>query len=97
MRKAKCINDPDIEKDFPGKWKAVAEIRTTDGITYTAKVDYPKGDPENPFTWEELIEKFRDLISKAFSEGRQNQIIETIQTRDKMRDVTELSNLLVKK
>ena len=71
MRKAKCINDPDIEKDFPGKWKAVAEIRTTDGITYTAKVDYPKGDPENPFTWEELIEKFRDLISKAFSEGRQ--------------------------
>jgi 2-methylcitrate dehydratase PrpD len=45
MRKVKCINAPDIEKDFLGKWKAVAQIRTTDGKTYTAKVDYPKGDP----------------------------------------------------
>ncbi len=94
MRKVKCITDPDIEKDFPRKWKAVVEIKTTVGKAYTAKVDYPKGDPENPFTWEELIEKFRDLISKVFSEGRQDQIIKTIQTLDQTRDVTELSNLL---
>ena len=97
MRKVKCVNDPEIEKDFPRQWKAVAEVGTTDGKTYTAKVDYPKGDPENPFTWEELIEKFRNLISKVFSEARQDQIIETIQTLDKMRDVTELSNLLATK
>ncbi len=94
MRKVKCIHDPEIEKDFPRKWKAVAEIRTTDGRAYTAKVDYPKGDPENPFTWEELIEKFRNLISKVFSENRQDQIIKTIRSLDQSPDVTELSNLL---
>ena len=94
MRKVKCIHDPEIEKDFPRKWKAVAEIRTTDGRAYTAKVDYPKGDPENPFTWEELIEKFRNLISKVFSENRQDQIIKTIRSLEQSRDVTELSDLL---
>ena len=94
MRKVKCINDPEIEKDFPRKWKALAEIGTTDGKAYTAKVDYPKGDPENPFTWEELIEKYRNLISTVFPEDRQNQIIATIQSLDQSPDVTELSNLL---
>jgi 2-methylcitrate dehydratase PrpD len=96
MRKVKCINNPEIEKDFPRKWKAVAEIKTTDGKVFTAKVDYPRGDPENPFTWDELIAKFRNLISAVFPENRQNQIIETIRSLDQSRDVTELSDLLVK-
>lgn len=96
MRKVKCINDPEIEKDFPRKWPAVAEIRTNDGRVYTARVEYPKGDPENPLSWEELIEKFRNLISAVFPEDRQNRIIATIRSLDQIRDVSELCNLLVK-
>jgi 2-methylcitrate dehydratase PrpD len=94
MIKITCINDPEIEKDFPKKWPAVAIIKTTDGKEYTAKVDYPKGDPENPFTWEELIEKFRNLISPVFSEAGQNQIIEKVRSLEQIQDVTELSAIL---
>jgi 2-methylcitrate dehydratase PrpD len=96
MRKIKCLKDPEIERDFPRKWTAIAKIKTTDGNAYTAKVEYPKGDPENPFTWDELIEKFRTLISAVFPEARQNQIIETIRSLDQTRDVNELSDLLAK-
>ena len=96
MRKIKCLKDPEIEKDFPRKWPAIAKIKTTDGNEYTAKVEYPKGDPENPFTWDEIMEKFRNLISAVFPEARQNQIIETIRSLEQTRDVTILSNLLVK-
>jgi 2-methylcitrate dehydratase PrpD len=96
MRKIKCLKDPEIEADFPRKWRAIAKIKTTDGNEYIAKVEYPKGDPENPFTWDEIMGKFRNLISAVFPEARQNQIIETIRSLDQTRDVTELSNLLVK-
>ena len=96
MTKITCVKDPEIEKDFPKKWPALAKIKTKDGQEYSANIDYPKGDPENPFTWEELIEKFRNLIAPVFSEARQDQIIEKVQSLEQTQDVTILSNLLVK-
>jgi 2-methylcitrate dehydratase PrpD len=96
MRKITCIKDPEIEKDFPKKWAAVAKIKTTTGQQYAANIDYPKGDPENPFSWEELISKFQNLISPVYSEARQIQIIEKIRSLEQIRDVSELSKLLAK-
>jgi len=94
MTKIRCIKDPDIEKDFPKKWAAVAKIETTTGKQYAANIDYPKGDPENPFSWEELIAKFQNLISPVYPEPRQIQIIEKVRSLDQIRDVIELSKLL---
>ena len=96
MAKISCIEDPEIEREFPKKWPAVAKIKTTTGQQYAATVDYPKGDPENPFSWEELIAKFQNLISPVFSETRQNQLIETIRSLEHTQDILELSRLLVK-
>jgi 2-methylcitrate dehydratase PrpD len=96
MQKITCIKDPEIEKDFPKKWAARATIKTTAGQQYTANIDYPKGDPENPFSWEELIRKFQYLISPVYSEARQTRIIEKVRSFEKLRDVNEFSELLVK-
>jgi 2-methylcitrate dehydratase len=35
-------------------------IKTTDGRTYNARVDIPRGDPALPLTDDELLEKYRD-------------------------------------
>ena len=35
-------------------------IRTTDGRSYNARVDIPRGDPALPLTDDELLEKYRD-------------------------------------
>ena len=35
-------------------------IRTTDGRSYSARVDIPRGDPALPLTDDELLEKYRD-------------------------------------
>jgi 2-methylcitrate dehydratase PrpD len=35
-------------------------IRTTDGRSYSARVDIPRGDPALPLTDEELLSKYRD-------------------------------------
>ena len=46
---------PDIE--FVGN---PVTIRTTDGRSYSARVDIPRGDPALPLTDDELISKSRD-------------------------------------
>ena len=43
---------------FPKQSAALIEIYTNDGEIYTEKVDKPKGDPENPLTDIELLQKF---------------------------------------
>jgi 2-methylcitrate dehydratase PrpD len=96
MTKIACIRDPEIEKDFPKKWPAVAKIKTTTGREYVTNIDYPKGDPKNPFSWKELIDKFKNLISPIFSETKQNQIIEKVRSLEQIQDVNELSELLLK-
>jgi 2-methylcitrate dehydratase PrpD len=35
-------------------------IKTTDGRSYSARVDIPRGDPALPLTDDELLAKFRD-------------------------------------
>ena len=59
--------DPEIDRDFPDKWRAWARVTTTDGDTHTQRVDDPKGDPGNPFTDDECREKFDDLTSAVYS------------------------------
>ena len=42
-----------------GPGRAVT-IRTTDGRSYNARVDIPRGDPALPLTDDELLAKYRD-------------------------------------
>ena len=42
-------------------------ISTTDGRTFTEQLDYPKGDPRNPLTDEEVEEKFDALAAPVLS------------------------------
>lgn len=61
MDRVECVADPSLEVDFPQKWPASVEIRLKDGRSFDARVDFPKGDPENPFTTEELAARLHDL------------------------------------
>ncbi|MCK5487474.1 MAG: MmgE/PrpD family protein, partial [Desulfobacterales bacterium] len=69
---------------------------TKDGKTYSTRIDFPKGDPENPLTWDELIDKFRNLIAPVFFEARQNEIIERVRSLEKEEDLKAFSMLLLK-
>lgn len=44
----------------PQKRVAIVKVKTTDG-EFVERVDYPKGEPENPLSKEELEEKFKGL------------------------------------
>ncbi len=62
-QKVKVIEDPDLTAESPKKRIAIVTVYFTDGTEQTARVDYAKGDPENPMTEEELAEKKRLLLA----------------------------------
>ena len=68
--------DPDIDRDFPEKWRAWARVITVDGQTHEQNVDDPKGDPGNPFTDEECREKFNDLAAAVYGPDARHAIAE---------------------
>ena len=96
MDKISCVKDPELEKEFPKKWPASVTLQTKDGKTYLTRIDFPKGDPENPLTWDELIDKFRNLIAPVFFDARQNEIIVRVRSLENEKDLKTFSMLLLK-
>jgi len=97
MRKVECFTDPELDRTFPKQWRASAEILTEDEKSYSAKVEYPKGDPENPLSWEELIERFHDLTGQIMKKEQRLKIVEGIERLDGIKDIRRWSSLLLRK
>lgn len=95
MEKISCVKDKDLDAEFPKKWPAWAKILTTKGQTFSAAVEYPKGDPENPFTWDELIEKFNGLTAPLFSPEKQIQVVDSVRSLNQKSNLNELVNKLM--
>jgi 2-methylcitrate dehydratase PrpD len=64
MNKVVLVKDPRIEETFPQEWPARVSIELENGRHYEKFVRYPKGDPENPLSWDEMAAKFRALTGR---------------------------------
>jgi len=95
MERIFCVKDKRLDEEFPKKWPAWANILTTRGQAYAAAVDYPKGDPENPFTWNELIEKFNCLVAPLFSSEKRIEIVDRVRHLDLESDLEKLLEMLM--
>lgn len=80
MDKVALTKDIRLEKNFPREWPARVVIELDTGESYENSVRYPKGDPENPLTWEEMASKFRSLAGAVLPPHRCQQIIAGITT-----------------
>lgn len=58
-RKVELRVSPYWEQLYPEKRGAMVTLITREGRSHTASVDLAKGEPENPATWEEILDKFR--------------------------------------
>ncbi len=96
MKKVEYAVDPELDRAFPNQWSATAEIFTNDGKRYFTKIEYPKGDPENPLSWEELIDKFHDLSGRFMSKKRRLKIIDEVRHFEGIDDLKRWSPILLK-
>ena len=93
MSRVHCVQDPSLDDNYPSQWPAWAEVETRDGRTFRAETQYPKGDPENALSWDELKDKFRDLTRPVISADRQMEIIKTVESLEQLEDVQVLSRI----
>ncbi|MCB9219891.1 MAG: MmgE/PrpD family protein [Ignavibacteriales bacterium] len=76
----KIKGEPSIEfeKMFPAKQPSKVVIKTKDGKEYSEYMEYPKGDPREPMTMEDLDNKFSGLANNWPSNEKQKEVKETI-------------------
>jgi 2-methylcitrate dehydratase PrpD len=78
MSKVVMVKDKQIEKNFPGEWATRVKVQLTSGKEFEQVVRFPKGDPQNPLSWEELTIKFQSLAMRVFPQSRCQEVVDAV-------------------
>jgi 2-methylcitrate dehydratase len=94
----KIVGEPSqkFEKMFPAKQPSKVVVSTNDGKEYSEYLEYPKGDPREPMTMEDLVNKFNSLAAGSFSSERLIQLKDTIFNCDGISASDLMKQLVVK-
>ncbi len=98
MAKVVLQTDAAIERNFPVEWPAIVRVEMKDGRRYEKFIRFPKGDPENPLTWQELSAKFLSLAARALPKTRCDRIVSSVKDLNSstvLRDVWKLASRTV--
>ena len=98
QHKIMLMEDPVATKEFYTEHKvpSTVEIRTKDGRCFSKHVEYPRGEPENPLTEEERVDKFVNMASWLGMKRNQiDDLIQTLKILEELGCVEELTRLLV--
>src|SRR5918911_1305979 len=94
MQRVAHARDPELEQHFPREWPTWASIELHDGRTVSTTVRYPKGDPQNPLSWDELLAKSRELGRSVLPEDRLDEVSQRVRALESAPDVAPLWRLL---
>ena len=75
LRKVKCVHDPALDGGFPGRRPSRVTVTLADGTTVSKEVSFPKGDPRDPLTDDDIALKFRRLSGKVLPQAKQDRAI----------------------
>lgn len=90
-KKVKVTSDENLSSIFPGVQAAIVKI-TTDNGTYEKRVDYPKGEPENPLSDSEFKDRYDMLMQYGgISKASADKVFEAVSNYDlAIGDILEL-------
>jgi len=80
---------------FPAKQPSRVVITLNDGSSFTEEVDYPKGDPREPMSQDDLDDKFAGLTSSILDDESRRKIKNTIWNLESLNNVGELTGGLI--
>ncbi len=95
--RVKTILTPEFDHGPMDVKPQVVEIVMRDGKVFTAKVIYPKGNPNNPVTSDELVSAFRGMASyaaKPLGGAKIDDAVELALRLEEVDDVAVLAKLL---
>jgi 2-methylcitrate dehydratase PrpD len=94
MPKVGYARDPELEKNYPKEWPAWVRVTLQDGREVSAQVRFPKGDPENPLSWDELSEKYGALAGAVWSNQKLDAVREAVQRLERQKSLRDFARLL---
>lgn len=94
LPKIKGEASEEFEKMFPAKQPSKVTIRLKNGREFSAQLDYPKGDPREPMTEEDLANKFQGLSKDLLAEEQHKQTKEAIDNLEHFSDFREFMKIL---
>lgn len=75
-----------IHQANPSKLASTVLVTLTDGTVLTRHVDCPKGDPDNPLSWEEAKKKFLHLAVPVLGQASSHALFQLILHLEKVDD-----------
>lgn len=94
MAKVSYARDPELEKNYPREWPAWARATLKGGHEVFAHVRFPKGDPENPLSWEELMTKYHGLAEAVWTKDKVSRVQAAVQAMEHETSVKNFTKLL---
>ena len=92
--KIKGVASQEFEAMFPARQPSKVVVKTTDGKEYSEYLEYPKGDPREPMTMDDLTAKFNALSDGLLTPERQTEVRDMIFACEDM-NVRDLMGRLV--
>jgi 2-methylcitrate dehydratase len=93
LEKVEVTADPDIEAVFPELQRVIVTITTARGDELTEQLDYPKGDPRNPLSDQEIEEKFDALAAPVLSDGARTRLKDAVWKLEQLDSVSALMDM----
>ncbi len=85
----------EFEKMFPAKQPSRVVVKTNDGREFSEYLEYPKGDPREPMSEEDLDNKFNALSEQLFTKRKQKSIKKMIFKCEKKKARDFMEGLIV--
>ena len=85
----------EFEKMFPAKQPSKVVVTTNDGQEFSEYLEYPKGDPREPMTMDDLENKFNSLAGDKFDSNAKSQLKDHIFDSENMSTSEFMQNLNV--
>ncbi|UCH11704.1 MAG: MmgE/PrpD family protein [Fidelibacterota bacterium] len=95
IHKIKGEASEEFEKLFPAKQPSRVTIRTTEGKEHSVYLEYPKGDPREPMTEQDLDDKFAALTAPYLSDDSRQRIKEAVFTCETLAGVNQFMAQMV--
>ena len=96
LARTEVVADPDLTKLYPAKFPARVTVALKNGKHLSVTRDFPKGDPQEPLTREEIEQKFLDNAAARHSAAESRKIAALVRELPALDDTTPLFDVLAR-
>lgn len=94
IQKVKGEASEEFERMFPAKQPSKVTIKLKNGVSHSAQLDYPKGDPREPMTDQDLRNKFASLAADSLSKEKQEEIRKVVWDLESFDNINRFMGIL---